>query len=221
MIRNPRALRSELHFHILMLLAGHVAVPILAAELHELARKNQSPSALLSTHRSRFYLSLHKLADIGWIKIERLQDRLAVLLTREGERELEHFRRCGGCAGLSLVPNVRESRDPSPGAIRRAFQRVSGRVRETRAFVSYDIPVQAEVLRVALCRVLCAAGFERLHESMWIGDPRRLPAVVAHAERMELLPKIQWGAIQVFRGHATKGIPPRIPGQPSADSPHD
>ncbi|MBI3097416.1 MAG: hypothetical protein HYY93_04090 [Planctomycetes bacterium] len=218
MIRNPRALRSELHFRILGLLAGHVAVPILAAELHELARKMQSPSAALSDRRSPFYVYLHRLADAGWIKIGRLENRLAVLLTKEGERQLEWFTRHGGRAGLSLVPNVAEAQDVAPGVARRAFERIGGRVRETRAFLSYDIPVEAEPLRATLCRILCSAGFERLHESMWVGDPRRLPAVVGYAERLELLPKIQWGAIQVFRGHFGRGIPPRVPGQPGVES---
>lgn len=219
MIENPRRLRSRLHYELMALLVGHVAVPILVAELHEFARRSQSVGAALSDRRSMLYHYLHRLADHGWVRIQRVHDRLAVLLTAEGEKELERFRRRGGAAGHSLVPSVREARDPDPATWRRAFVRAGGGVRKTQAFVSYDVPADAQTLRYWIARALGAAGFSRLHESMWIGDPRRLPAVVALAEQRELLPHLKWGAIQVFSGTDPKGRAPRVPG--GFDGPRD
>lgn len=213
MIENPRRLRSRLHFELLALFVGHVAVPVALAELWIAAKGVKSLMALVHRDRSTFYTYMHRLADHGWVRIERVHDRLAVLLTSEGERELERFKRWGGRAGFSLVPTVAESSEPAPDVVRRAFQRVGGSVRQTRAFVSYDVPVEAEVLRRALSRALSTAGFDRMHESMWVGDPRRLPAVVAWAERHELLPQMTWGAIQVFSGTDTRGIAPRVSGR--------
>lgn len=141
------------------------------------------------------------------VRVRRVEDRLAVLLTAEGERELRRYQRQGGAAGLSLVPNLAEVRKPAPGVIRRVFARVGGSVRETEAFVSYDVPVGSDALRIMLGRALERARFRRLHESMWVGDPRRLPAVVAWAERQELLPHLQWGAIQIFPGTRVSSPP--------------
>lgn len=219
MIKNPRRLRSMLHFELLTLLAGHVVAPILIAELWDVARRMRSQTAWMSGRKGMFYRYLHRLADVGLLKVTRVHDRLAVLLTKEGERELERFRRRGGRAGHSLVPHVGQSHSPAPTAIRRAFQLVGGGVRETNAFVSYDVPVEAEVLRCAMARTLREGGFDRLHESMWIGDPRRLPAVIAWAERQELLPHLKWGAIQVFPSTDPKGNAPRVPESVAADSP--
>ncbi|MBI3099449.1 MAG: hypothetical protein HYY93_14660 [Planctomycetes bacterium] len=212
MIKSPRQLRSRLHFEILALLVGHVQVPLLVAEIHRIGYQSRSFSAALHNRKPMLYNYLHRLAEAGWVKIEHRRNRLAVLLTKEGERELARFREWGGTAGTSLVPIVAQRAEAQPGAVRRAFQRIGGGVRSVQAFVSYDVPVGADNLRNGLARALRTAGFQHLHESMWTGDPRRLPALIAWAERQELLPHLQWGAIQVFTGRYLNGRPPRIPG---------
>ena len=94
---DGRSLRSRTIGLILKTLAIDVAGSLVAAELYRaavilLVRSGPAKWDAM-TGRDSFYIYLHRLEDRGWIKIDKLKERLTLFLTPRGRRALEEYER--------------------------------------------------------------------------------------------------------------------------------
>jgi len=108
---DGRSLRSRTQAHILALLALGCAGPISAAELWRFLYIAGQSRSLGRTLRAMeepdfFYQYLARLADRAWLKAEKLQGRLQLLITPRGRRALEEYERHWAARGQSLEPDV-------------------------------------------------------------------------------------------------------------------
>jgi len=201
-----RKVRSRYAFKILYTLATEVAGPILIAELYEISRRKSLADAFLG-RKSSLYIYLYRLAGRGLVKLDGLRRQRSVVLTREGERELERYmEHCDSneridldlprCEGLGMhrqnVPLVLQRKMEAYVERRRQAHALSKK--ETLFYISYDLPKEFEYERGLLKSALGALGFKMMHESFYVGA-HGVEQIIEAAERIGLLPFIAWGKI--------------------------
>lgn len=106
--------------------------------------------------------------------------------TAEGGRAL---RRAGPLSLAARCRSLIRRRDASRP--REGFGGATG-------FVSYDLPMPEHGRRRHLLAVLKAAGYGRVHDSMYAGPGRDLKAVVSTLEAAGLAPHVRWGSLRLM-----------------------
>jgi hypothetical protein len=203
-----RQVRSRISFEIMRTMVFETTGPILIAELFELFFARKSVWSVLKGNKSSFYIYLHRLAERGCVKIEGLRRRLAVVLTREGERELDSYTyRIDRLqeVGVEIPPELplgihREKLSPTLcHKVDRCVsvrKEVHAQSKKQRLFyISYDLPKELNYERQIIREALRQFEFTMMHESFYVG-PRGLQYIIEIAERIGILPFIAWGIMR-------------------------
>jgi DNA-binding PadR family transcriptional regulator len=211
-------LRSQLNWLILRTLAVVVGIPLAAAKIVELVRylssRRLSQAIYRFNHPSPLTVYLERLADNGYVRLEGLRNRRQATLTPSGRRALadlevylkERKKIDVQAVGSDVASRVAAFRRAQ--AARRLDERTVRRlallartipgIPRPNAFISYDLPQQAKSSRRRILALLRRCGFERMHQSFYVGPSQRLREVLESIEPSEHIPRLQWGTLTVF-----------------------
>jgi len=221
--RTPgQKLRARLNWLILKTLAVDIGAPIILGEIIQLMYIASTRSAWQMYYRSRrrslVTNYLYRLAERGYVKLEGLRRERKATLTPAGRkalRALENWMgQTGQGAALTAVPDLRGRLEAirrerlarlAPTALLRRMERRRQALRQSipgipraTAFVSYDLPRHAVSRRRLLIGILRGHGFERLHQSMYIGLSRNLRGALETLETAGVLSFLRWGTLTVY-----------------------
>ena len=200
-----RHLRSTVAFEILKTIAVDIAAPMLIAHLYEICRRKSITEAVTS-RRSSLYIYLYRLVDRGFVRLEGLRRHMHVVLTKEGERELQRYlEQCETCdrtsVGLPIHGELGMHRKRSFLLEKKMEMSVRQRKeiheiskKERLFYISYDLPKELEHERGLLKMALTTLGFRMMHESFYVGA-HNLEQLIDVAESVGILPFLAWGRL--------------------------
>lgn len=195
--------RSRLNWLILKTVALDAAAPMTGALVVQVLGTRRS-EMLRPIPPGSLRGSLHRLVERGLVRLQELRGRRTLTLTPKGRLELEALEGYWKARGVKWEPprpgDLRPGRSARWARLRasvaEADRRFPGRPR-ARAFVSYDLP-RGRSGRREILRVFRESGYERLHDSFYVGPAGRLRAVVEALEGMGLAGHLRWGTLTLL-----------------------
>jgi hypothetical protein len=110
----------------------------------------------------------------------------------------------GVASRVAAIRRAQSDRGPGSRLDPKTIQRLAALAKaipgipRVKAFLSYDLPRQAAYPRRLCIAALRRGGFERMHQSFYIGPAERLRGILESLEPYELLPRLQWGTLTLF-----------------------